>query len=545
MPTVLSTPSQKWSATTAASFEGPAVVTAEPVPLPRLRLLAPARGRARSVVEVVVLVGVAAVLRFYQLGTENFWIDEISSLQVAAQPIANIIRNYSPSADLAFRDQAPLSFFVAHFFISPVAAEWWARLPSALCGTLGVFALVLVGREVLAGPVPVLAAVLLALSPLDVWYSQEVRWYAQWTLLMTLSYLAFLRVWKRGGRRAWLGYVVVTLLGVYTFVFSFFVIAGQAISAWMLQRLEPARRGFLLRLLAAQGVITVAAAPVIWLVGNQLNFSAGTPRPTYPAALPYTLFAYAVGFSAGPPLVYLHTVTTVQRILIDYPAVIAVFALFLSLLVLALRGLRGNRPAAAVLLPWLLTPILLVFALALCTHVTYQVRYTLAALPAFCLLVALGVCTINSREACAIVAAAILGSSCGSLANHYWSPVYGKEDVRGALNYARSAGARAQPILAIGQIDGAVKYYGADLRVVPITSCDIDADGHDALKAATLQDARGVWLIVGRDWDGHAHRCRRRLARSYGVAARRHFAGVDLWLLRRLGSAVPLQRRPA
>jgi len=45
-----------------------------------------------------------------------------------------------------------------------------------------------------------------------VWYSQEARWYAQWLCFTALSYLAFLRAVRRGGRLSWTVYVVVTAL---------------------------------------------------------------------------------------------------------------------------------------------------------------------------------------------------------------------------------------------------------------------------------------------------------------------------------------------
>src|SRR5262249_39628401 len=148
----------------------------------------------------------------------------------------------------------------------------------------------------------------------------------------------------------------------------------------------------------------------------------------------------------------------------------------------------------------------------------------LAALPAFCLLVALGIAAIPRWDWRGITLAAVVGCGALSLANHYWNPRYGKEDVRTAVAYARSSGASGIPVITIGQIDRAVQYYGTDLRVVPITSCDIDAEGHDALRAAGL-DSRSMWLVVGRDWERQAQRCRRRLAHTHAVVDRRQFSG--------------------
>src|SRR5437899_2347739 len=129
--TVLSPQSKKWSPTIAGSFDALPTRGPEPASVREVWLGERAGVRARGAMALVLLGALAAALRFYRLGTENFWIDEVSTLQVASQRLADIVTNYRLSADLAFRDQAPLSFLVAHFFVSPHHAEWMFRMPSA------------------------------------------------------------------------------------------------------------------------------------------------------------------------------------------------------------------------------------------------------------------------------------------------------------------------------------------------------------------------------------------------------------------------------
>src|SRR5262249_43603501 len=143
---------------------------------------------------VVLILIVALGLRLYQLGRANFWIDEVSSIEVAAQPFRDIVLNYRPGHHpWRGAEQAPLALVVMHFFLSPEVSAASARLPSALIGTLSVLALFWFTRRLLSTGVALLAALLLALSPLHVWYSQEARWYAQWLLLTILSYWALLK----------------------------------------------------------------------------------------------------------------------------------------------------------------------------------------------------------------------------------------------------------------------------------------------------------------------------------------------------------------
>ena len=479
------------------------------------------------------VVALALVLRLYHLGEKNFWIDEISTIQVAAQSPADIIRNYRPAADVSHRDQAPLSFLIIHYFISPQHPEWTARLPSAFFSLGGVIALYCAGRLLFPARTALLGAALLASAPLDVWYAQEVRWYAQWTLWTTLSYLALVAAWKRGGISVWAAYVVCCALAIYTFVFSFLVMACQAVTAYLLDRSGGQRRRFVARALAAQVVAVVSATPVLWLIFHHLLTPTGTARPKTLAVLGYTLFTYAVGFSLGPTIGYLHTAVSPVQVVSAYPSVALVTAVFLPLLVLGLRRLRHDERGFAVVGPWAVGFPLLVLALTLCTNVVYQVRYTLAALPAFWLVVACGVESVPRGLRRALAGAALVACCYWSLGNYYWNPAYGKEDVKSALAATTRLDGDGSPILAVGQVSDAVRYYADGRLVVRLDSCDVTPEGRDPLQAPRLRDHGGLWLIAGRDWDGQATRCLQRLASSHIALQRQHFGGVDLWMLAR------------
>jgi predicted membrane-bound mannosyltransferase len=188
-------------------------------------------------IPIGLLVVLAVGVRLYHLGHENFWIDEVEQVQVASQPIEEILRNYDPGADPRLYQQAPLSLIITHLFLLPSASpEWAARLPSVIFGVGSVLALYLVACELSAAPVPLLAALFLTVSPLHVWYSQEARWYAQWVFLATLAYWAFLRAWRLGRMRHWVSYATLTLLNVYTFILSFVVVGCQTLSARRLRQ---------------------------------------------------------------------------------------------------------------------------------------------------------------------------------------------------------------------------------------------------------------------------------------------------------------------
>jgi len=101
----------------------------------------------KRTVAIGLVIGIALSLRFYRLGRENFWGDEIYQIQVASQNIQDIVLNYKPYVGLGKKDQAPFLFLVTHFFVSPENPEWMARLPSAVFGTLEVLVSFIFGAQ--------------------------------------------------------------------------------------------------------------------------------------------------------------------------------------------------------------------------------------------------------------------------------------------------------------------------------------------------------------------------------------------------------------
>src|SRR5262249_22038399 len=154
-----------------------------------------------------------------------------------------------------------------------------------------------------------------------------------------------------------------------------------------------------------------------------------------------------------------------------------------------------TREAAGVLLPWLLGPPLLVSLLGLVTGITYEVRYTVAALPAFTLVLAAGICTLP-RPGLRIGAGGALAVRT-PLANHYWNPRYAKEDVRGAIADARASDPDA-PFVVIGQARAAVWFYAKNAPIETLEGCEPNVPGPNPAQVAALVDAPVLWAVVSR-----------------------------------------------
>jgi uncharacterized membrane protein len=401
-------------------------------------------------------------------------------------------------------------------------------------GTLEVLVLFIFGTRLFSFNVGLLAALFLALSPLHLWYSQEARWYAQWSFMTTCSYLALLYVWRNNRATSWIYYGLATTLNVYTFIYSWLVIAMQTLGIWFSRGVREAPRRFLVRMFAVQALAAGAALPILWLTLHRLDSASGTPRHIGLGDLPYTFFAYAAGFSAGPAVAELHALPSMLNVLAGYPMTLVFFVIYFPAIILGVRKALRDRLATALVLPWLFGLPGLVYLVASATKLTYEVRYSFPSVPAFVLILSCGVLSLQSKIGKVGLMSAILLCSLLSISNFYWNTRYDKEHVRAALARIKASDADNSPIFSIGQIAGTARYYGNDLDILstPDDRCDL-TERKDAAKHKPLSSSEKIWVIVGRDWNHRITACLEELERLYSVIDHQHFTGVDLWLLKR------------
>ncbi|MDJ0615337.1 MAG: glycosyltransferase family 39 protein [Calothrix sp. MO_192.B10] len=129
---------------------------------------------------ISLILILASALRFYQVDTEGVWVDEMFSLRYA--------ENYNP---ISVRPLYPTLLRVWMLFGT---SDAWLRGLGVLFGIGSVFLTYRLGRRLLGKSVGLIAALLMALSPLFINHSQEIRFYALSTFLclagtLILSYL--------------------------------------------------------------------------------------------------------------------------------------------------------------------------------------------------------------------------------------------------------------------------------------------------------------------------------------------------------------------
>ena len=121
---------------------------------------------------LVSLLLLVILLTFSTLGRNSLWFDEAWSVFRARQPVETALAG---NIDLG---RPPLYYIALHYWIDWFgASETSVRLPSALASLFSVGLVYLLGLQLSNRRVALVGMSLLALSPLHVWYAQEVRMY--------------------------------------------------------------------------------------------------------------------------------------------------------------------------------------------------------------------------------------------------------------------------------------------------------------------------------------------------------------------------------
>lgn len=299
--------------------------------LEALRELASSRSRAFWIVAGLTLV--AAALRFATLGVQSYHHDEIVTA-------SRVLRDgfWHAMDAVGFSESAPPLYYAVAWAWTQLTGtgEVGLRSVSALAGVATVPVAYLLGAELSGRRAGLIAAALVAVNPMLLWYSQEARGYALFVLLTALSLLYFVRALDRGRRRDSLAWGIASALALATHYFAVFPVAAEAI--WLLRRRGRESGG------ALPGLWVFAAAAVLLapLVVHQASYAHAEWISNF--GLGHRLWEAGLTFALG------ETGDIIARpehpLLALVPALVTLAALALTFL----RGERRERRATALLL---------------------------------------------------------------------------------------------------------------------------------------------------------------------------------------------------
>ena len=189
------------------------------------------RARSRTFWIVAGLTVLAGALRFATLGVQSYHHDEIVTA-------SRILRDgfWHAMDAVGFSESAPPLYYAVAWLWTQLTGtgEFGLRSVSALAGIATVPVAYLLGAELSSRRAGIVAAALVAVNPMLLWYSQEARAYSLFVLLTALSLLYFVRALDRGRRRDSLAWGIASALALGTHYFAAFPIVAEAL--WLLRR---------------------------------------------------------------------------------------------------------------------------------------------------------------------------------------------------------------------------------------------------------------------------------------------------------------------
>lgn len=409
---------------------------------------------------IVLFLVVGTVLRLPHIG-ESLWYDEV--LYATRQTVSSLSDLWRFSTNLP---SAPL-YRILMFLWNTVFGEneLAVRIPSLVFGIASILLTYVIADRYGSRRTAILAALLLCLSPVHIWYSQEATPYAMaLCFLLSAVYVGIRLRSDNSGRGRYVVYFGCFLVAVFTHYYTAIFLLPLSVVA------IKSERAVRKRIMTAHGVIGLCLASALsvkYLSGHWVTGMAFLRSFTgfewwmlffnwflHGNSL-WTVNPYVAGEPGG-------------RLWLNQPLLLVFQGIFLVILIKGLAADRGknNRAAALELSLYLFVPplVLLLMTRAGYRHL-YIERYLLPGLPFFLIVLSRGMTGSQKRMLSLAPAAALL---CMSLTAYglflyksdTWTVYKQNPDWRGVARYllTRKPAVETPAVFAVTPAD-ALNYY--------------------------------------------------------------------------------------
>ena len=396
---------------------------------------------------LIAILLLAFGLRLQRLGADSLWYDETVTVHLAGRSVPALVAHTA-------RDIHPPGYYLLLHGWARLAglSEFSAAFLSLLFGVLLVALAYRLGRAVFGVRAGLLAALLVALSPFNLWYSQEVRMYTLgavlgMALLILVAGLLGELGESRGDPPSWrrlLAYALCGAAGLWVlYYFAFLLVAvNLMVIAWWFCNWRYQRLGsrWLLRWALAQGLLLLLYTP--WLPAAWRQ-ATSPPVPPWRSFVPLARVllewwtALGLGQSADPRWAW--------------PPLILTAVLFILGLVYGTRrrpgpvdvhrtpntAARRAEPVMALFLAgYVVLPILIIYLVSFLSPL-YHVRYAFIYSTPLYIIIGAGLAVLWRwwKPAMWLALAAMLVFSAVSISAYYSDPRFAADDHRGATEF--------------------------------------------------------------------------------------------------------------
>ena len=388
---------------------------------------------------IVIVTIIGLVLRLI-LSNQSFWLDEGASIMAARVPLPQLFEYLK--ADF----HPPLYYLFLKLWLPLTGnTEWLIRLPDILLGSASIYLVFLLGKTLFGktSMLPLVMAILLALNPFHIYYTQELRMYNLATFSVLLSWLALLK-------NKFIFVSLANFLSIFTFYGAGFNFVSQGLY------LVFNKKQNLWKYLAS--FFPVILGFVFWWPVFSVQLQGGDfMRSSLPG---WNLLSGSVTLKS---LLLIPIKFIIGRVDLDpqslYFAVGGLLLIiFSSLILLSLRDKKSKS-----LWFFFFTPIVLATLISFKTPILGYWRY-LYVLPPFLMLLATGIWQLPSKIRTLAISFVCLVFISANI--YFWlNPKFQREDWRGLTNFVN--GKNALVILPFSGVFAPLNFYQTDAVYYP------------------------------------------------------------------------------
>ncbi len=407
---------------------------------PHDRVNLKAQSGYRDAAIIIGIMSLATVLRLYQLGTESVWIDEMLSIRDAEE------------FTLSIPYTRPLFYALLKFWMLFGGGDAWLRTLAVVFGLGSILLTYQLGKVLVSKSVAYVAAFLMAISPLFINHSQEIRMYSLISFLSVLGTLVFVRMLQNPSSGKWGGWVAARVLLVISNSNNLLILAADGLlAAWTFRR----QRKWLVFCGLGFCIIGVFLLPIVMslTVGGEveqfgedqtvegrgislLHLGGMVAQLTVYYPLRYLLESSQIEVSKSN----LDSVSAIQQFLgnLDWLLLLCGVATLLvsGLLILSIVAIYKHRTKPLIwLLVWAIVPLLFMVMGSFVHVAIWSPRYLLFIAPYLLILLSMGFVILwHWRQKLAIISAIVYCVATIGCLYDYYTVLY-RNDWKGATAY--------------------------------------------------------------------------------------------------------------
>lgn len=426
---------------------------------------------------LILLIGI--LVRFISLN-QSLWLDEaINVLATKNFSFLSMITEYAKA------DFHPPGFFIILWTWTKLfgTSEIFVRIPSVIFGSLTIYVIYLIGCKLHSKTLGLFSAFLLALNPLHIYYSQEARMYALACLAVSINIFILIKLIKK--EKLYIFILILSNLSVLlTDYVAYLIFPAQFIFLLINKDKEAMKKWF--------NAIALSILLFIWWLPtflSQLNVGSVTADK-----LPAWKFIVGGFDIKSVPLTFVKFI--IGRI--SYPdkfiyaiILLPICILFLYLLI---RGIKSvTKFGKNLLLTWIIIPVTLATIISFVVPI-YGYFRMIFTLPAFIILIALGILSFRAKVKYIFMAAVIFIEFVSS-STYLFNPMFQREDWKGLVKFIESQNKLALTLFESPGTMPPFDYYANKNDNVKGALLNFPIKNENGLKDLSVLQNRDIYLV--------------------------------------------------